>query len=160
MKILMVCLGNICRSPLAEGILQEKAYRAGLEWIVESAGTNGFHTGEPPHPLSQKVARLNGIDISKQLSRRFIKSDLDHYDKIYVMAADVLDEMKRILAGNPYGNKVELFLNTLYPGQNMDVPDPWYGPEKGYHEVYTLIEEACDAIIEKYLVSAKQTEKI
>ena len=160
MKILMVCLGNICRSPLAEGILQEKANRAGLEWIVESAGTNGFHTGEPPHPLSQKVARLNGIDISKQLSRKFIKSDLEQYDKIYVMAADVLDEMKRVLAGKPYDNKVELFLNTLYPGQNMDVPDPWYGSEKGYHEVYTLIEEACDAIIEKYWVSAKQTEQL
>lgn len=160
MKILMVCLGNICRSPLAEGILQEKANRAGLDWIVESAGTNGFHTGEPPHPLSQKVARLHGIDICKQRSRKFIKSDLEQYDKIYVMAADVLDDMKRILAGNPYSNKVELFLNTLYPGQNMDVPDPWYGPEKGYHEVYTLIEEACDAIIEKYLVSAKQTEQL
>ncbi len=160
MKILMVCLGNICRSPLAEGILQEKAKRAGLDWIVESAGTNGFHTGEPPHPLSQKIARLNGIDISKQRSRRFIKSDLEQYDKIYVMAADVLDDMKRILAGKPYSNKVEFFLNTLYPGKNMDVPDPWYGPEKGYHEVYTLIEEACDAIIEKYLVSAKQTEQL
>ncbi len=117
----MVCLGNICRSPLAEGILQEKARQAGLKWIVESAGTNGFHTGEPPHPLSQKVARLNGIDISKQLSRKFIKSDLDHYDKIYVMADDVLREMKTILAGKTLGNKVEMFLNTLYPGQNMDV---------------------------------------
>ncbi|MFT3910388.1 MAG: low molecular weight protein-tyrosine-phosphatase [Ferruginibacter sp.] len=160
MKILMVCLGNICRSPLAEGILQEKANKAGLDWIVESAGTNGFHTGEPPHPLSQKVARLNGIDISKQRSRKFIKSDLEQYDKIYAMAEDVLDEMKRIHAGKPHDNKVELFLNTLYPGKNMDVPDPWYGPEKGYHEVYTLIEEACDAIIEKYLVSAKQTEQL
>ncbi len=160
MKILMVCLGNICRSPLAEGILQEKANRAGLDWIVESAGTNGFHTGEPPHPLSQKIARLNGIDISKQRSRRFIKSDLEQYDKIYVMAADVLDDMKRILAGKAHNNKVDFFLNALYPGKNMDVPDPWYGPEKGYHEVYTLIEEACDAIIEKYLVSAKQTEQL
>lgn len=160
MKILMVCLGNICRSPLAEGILQEKANRAGLTWVVESAGTNGFHTGEAPHPLSQKVARLNGLDISKQLSRKFIKTDLDHYDKIYVMANDVLTEMKRILAGKPFGNQVELFLDTLYPNLNMDVPDPWYGAEEGYHEVYTLIEKACDAIVENYLVSAIQTEKI
>ena len=157
MKILMVCLGNICRSPLAEGILQDKAKRAGLDWIVESAGTNGFHTGEAPHPLSQKVASLHGIDICKQVSRKFIKADLDIYDKIYVMADDVLNEMKRILAGKPHGNKVDYFLNSLYSGQNMDVPDPWYGPEEGYHEVYTLIEKACDAIIEQYMVKNKQT---
>jgi protein-tyrosine phosphatase len=160
MKILMVCLGNICRSPLAEGILQEKAKRAGLNWMVESAGTNGFHTGEPPHTLSQKVARLNGIDISKQRARRFMKSDIDGYDKIYEMADDVLNEMKRILAEKPFENKVEFFLDSLYPGKNMDVPDPWYGPEKGYHEVYELIEKACDAIIEKYMVSVKITESI
>ena len=66
MKILMVCLGNICRSPLAEGILQDKAWKAGLKWSVESAGTNGYHTGEAPHPLSQKVARINGVDISNK----------------------------------------------------------------------------------------------
>src|ERR1700750_2147739 len=113
MKILMVCLGNICRSPLAEGILQEKANRAGLEWIVESAGTNGYHTGEPPHPLSQKVAKLNGIDISKQVARRFIKADADKYDKIYVMAADVFNDVKRILG--THTNKVEMFLKCLYP---------------------------------------------
>src|SRR5262245_38229971 len=69
MKILMVCLGNICRSPLAEAILQEKAFKAGLNWSVESAGTNGLHDGEPPHPLSQKVARMNGIEICNQRSR-------------------------------------------------------------------------------------------
>ncbi|MEO8771679.1 MAG: low molecular weight protein-tyrosine-phosphatase [Ferruginibacter sp.] len=160
MKILMVCLGNICRSPLAEGILQDKARRAGLDWIVDSAGTNGFHTGEAPHPLSQKVARLHGIDISKQVSRKFIKADLDSYDKIYVMADDVLNEMKKILAGKPFDNKVDYFLNNLYPGKNMDVPDPWYGAEEGYHEVYSLIEKACDAIIEEYKVKNKQTVSI
>ncbi len=158
MKILMVCLGNICRSPMAEGILQQKARQASLNWIVESAGTNGYHTGEPPHPLSQKVAKMNGVDISKQVSRRFTKADLDKYDKIYVMAADVLNNVKRILG--THNNKVEMFLESLYPGQHMDVPDPWYGPESGYHEVYTLIDKACDAIIEKYQVTKKQTEKI
>ena len=80
MKFLMVCLGNICRSPLAEGILQHKAKAAGLNWIVESAGTNGYHTGEPPHHLSQKVALLNGINISNQKSRKFIAKDLNEYD--------------------------------------------------------------------------------
>jgi protein-tyrosine phosphatase len=160
MKILMVCLGNICRSPLAEGILQHKARKSGLNWTVDSAGTNGFHTGEAPHHLSQKVAKLNGVDISRQVSRKFVKADLALYDKIFVMAADVREEMKGILGGNIPDDKVELFLNMLYPGKNMDVPDPWYGTEKGYHEVYALIDEACNAIIEKYGVSAKQTAKI
>lgn len=147
MKILMVCLGNICRSPLAEGILQEKAGAAGLRWVVHSAGTNGYHTGEPPHPLSQKVAQLNGIDISCQRSRDFRPEDFREYDRIYAMANDVLREMKKI-AGKAYDPaKTDLLMNALYPGKNLDVPDPWYGGEQGYHEVYRLINMACDGII-------------
>jgi len=150
MKILMVCLGNICRSPLAEGILQQKARAAGLDWTIDSAGTNGYHTGEAPHRLSQKVALANGIDISKQKARQFLTADLQRFDKIYAMAGDVIDEMKWI-AGNQYnGQKVDLLLNELYPGRNKDVPDPWYGPEPGYHHVFDLIDKACDKIIEKY----------
>lgn len=156
MKILMVCLGNICRSPLAEGILKEKASKAGLSWIVESAGTNSFHTGEPPHILSQKVARVHGIDISNQRARKFEKSDLMDYDKIYAMAGDVIFNIQKISAELYSDKKVELFLNELYPAENMDVPDPWYGPEPGYHEVYHLIDKACDALIENYLIKTNQ----
>lgn len=152
MKILMVCLGNICRSPLAEGILQDKAWKAGLNWSVDSAGTNGYHTGETPHHLSIKVATLNGIDISKQRSRKFTAADFDQYDKIYAMADDVLDDMKRIAKKSFDENKVDLLLNELYPGQNRDVPDPWYGPEAGYHDVFTLIDKACEQIINKQKV--------
>src|SRR5271154_6640405 len=96
MKILMVCLGNICRSPLAEGILRDKIEKAHLNWTVDSAGTNGYHVGEAPHPLSQKVARLNSIDISRQRARRFTAADFQRFDKIYAMAGDVIDEMRRI----------------------------------------------------------------
>src|SRR5687767_1333473 len=96
MKILMVCLGNICRSPLAEGILQDKAFRRGLPWSIESAGTESYHIGEPPHPLSQKVAMLNGIDICNQRARKFRASDFEAYDKIYALSSDVLDEIRRI----------------------------------------------------------------
>jgi protein-tyrosine phosphatase len=149
MKILMVCLGNICRSPLAEGILQHKADEAGLNWTVDSAGTNSYHIGEPPHHLSQKVAKLNGIDICKQRARRFVKEDFDRYDKIYAMADDVLDDIKRIAKDKYDPAKADLFLNELHPGKNASVPDPWYGTEPGYHEVYKLIEEGCDAIIKK-----------
>ena len=150
MKILMVCLGNICRSPLAEGVLQEKAWKAGLQWSVESAGTNGYHLGEAPHPLSQKVARLNKIDISKQRSRRFVAEDFDRFDKIYAMSDDVIDDMKRIAKNKFDEKKVDLLLNELFPGKNVDVPDPWYGPEPGYHDVFKMINDACDIIISKY----------
>ena len=150
MKILMVCLGNICRSPLAEGILQDKAFKAGLTWSIESAGTNSYHTGEPPHPLSQKVARIKGLDISKQRARRFCAEDFEVYDKIYALAGDVIEEMKRIAGKKFQQSKVDLLMNELYPGKNMDVPDPWYGPEPGYHEAFNLIDKACYKIMEKY----------
>ena len=153
MKILMVCLGNICRSPLAEAILQDKAFKAGLTWSIESAGTNSYHIGEPPHPLSQKVARLNGMDISKQRARRFSAADFEVYDKIYALAQDVLEDMKRIAGKKFEPSKVDLLMNELYPGKNLDVPDPWYGPEPGYHEAFKLIEKVCDKIVEKYRVT-------
>jgi protein-tyrosine phosphatase len=151
MKILMVCLGNICRSPMAEGILQEKAWKAGLNWSVESAGTNGYHIGEPPHRLSIKVAKQNGIDIGKQRSRRFIADDFDQYDRIYAMAADVLEDMKRISRHKFDPGKVSLFLDEAYPGKGGDVPDPWYGDEPDYHEVFEILDKACDSIIKKHI---------
>lgn len=145
----MVCLGNICRSPLAEGILQQKAFEAGLAWSVDSAGTNSYHTGEAPHPLSQKVAKLNGIDISQQRARRFMAADFEVYDKIYALADDVMDDMKRIAKNKFDPSKTDLLMNELYPGKNMNVPDPWYGTEPGYHEVYKMLDKVCDAIIKK-----------
>lgn len=143
----MVCLGNICRSPLAEGILQHKAQLAGLNWTVDSAGTNGYHNGEAPHPLSQKMARINGIDISHQRSRMFTAEDMNRFDKIFAMAKDVRTEMKRIAGKHWKPEKVELILNVLEPGANLDVPDPWYGPEDEYHEVFELLEKACQSLI-------------
>jgi protein-tyrosine phosphatase len=150
MKILMVCLGNICRSPLAEGILKHRVKEAGLHWQIDSAGTNGYHVGEPPHKLSQKVAKLNGIDICQQRGRLFSKTDFDKYDKIYALADDVLDEIKWMAKEKFDPLKADLLMNELYPGKNSSVPDPWYGPEPGYHEVYTMIDAACSAIIKKY----------
>lgn len=146
----MVCLGNICRSPLAEGILQDKAFAAGLTWTVESAGTNSYHTGEPPHPLSQKVAHFNGIDICKQRARKFSAADFEVYDKIYALAGDVIEEMRHIAKNKFDASKVDLLMNELYPGKNMDVPDPWNGPEQGFHEAYKLIDKACGAVVAKY----------
>ncbi|RZS72536.1 protein tyrosine phosphatase [Pseudobacter ginsenosidimutans] len=146
----MVCLGNICRSPLAEGILQFKVQEAGLGWTVDSAGTNGYHIGDAPHHLSQKVALLHGIDISCQRARRFRADDFNHYDMIYALAGDVLHEIKRT-AGNQYDtSKVQLLMDTIHPGKQIDVPDPYYGEEPGYHEVFELISNACDQIIQQF----------
>jgi protein-tyrosine phosphatase len=150
MKILMVCLGNICRSPLAEGILKHKAKQAGLDWMIESAGTNGYHIGEAPHHLSQKVARLNGIDICEQKARQFVKQDFQRYDKIYAMANDVILDMKRIGKEAFDAEKTDLLMNELYPGEDRSVFDPWYGEEPGYHDVYKMIDAACEQIIQKY----------
>jgi protein-tyrosine phosphatase len=157
MKILMVCLGNICRSPLAEGILQDKAFKAGLSWSVESAGTETYHIGNPPHPLSQKVARQNGIDICNQRARRFERTDFERFDKIYAMSGDVIDEIRRIAGKNFNPGKVDLLMNEVYPGENLDVPDPWYaGTEPGFQHAFKLIDEACEKIIEKYSTVNRQ----
>jgi protein-tyrosine phosphatase len=150
MKILMVCLGNICRSPLGEGIMQKKAADAGLDWIIDSAGTNGYHIGEPPHKLSQKVALHFGLDISKQISRSFVKEDFDRFDKIYAMADDVLDDIRYIAKEKFDPAKAILLLDEVYPGQHKEVPDPWSKIEIEYYKVYDLLDKTCDAIISKY----------
>jgi protein-tyrosine phosphatase len=156
MKVLMVCLGNICRSPIAEGVLQYKANLAGLQWVVDSAGTNGFHVGEAPHPLSQKVAKSNGIDISNQISRQFTREDFKNFDLIFAMADDVLLDMKRIGIDQFDDKKTSLFLDSLYPGKHKNVPDPWYGSEDGYIEVFEMINKGCDAIIQQYSTKENQ----
>lgn len=150
MKILMVCLGNICRSPLAEGILKKMADVKGLNWVIDSAGTEASHVGDPPHRLSQKVAREHGMDISSQRARRFKKSDLQDFDKIYVMAEDVYQDILDISGKEADLSKVDLLLNEIYPGEDQSVPDPWYGGEDGYHEAWDLIFSACSQIIETY----------
>lgn len=156
MRVLMVCLGNICRSPLGEGILQHHAWKAGLQWTVESAGTGNWHIGEHPHPLSTKVAKLNGIDISKQRARQFVKEDFERFDIIYVMDSGNYNEVKRI-SGNFFDEtKIDLLLNESYPGQNRNVPDPWFGEEDGYHKVFVMIQNACEKVIEKHEALSKK----
>ncbi len=150
MKILMTCLGNICRSPMAEGILQQLADEKGLSWEVDSAGTNGIHTGEPPHRSSQKVCKEHGFDISHQRSVDFKAEDFEIYDKIYVFAADVMHDVQKIAGGDFVASKVDYFLNELNPGQNQDVIDPWYGGEDGYYAVFDQIKKGCEAIVKRY----------
>ncbi|HTN17670.1 MAG TPA: low molecular weight protein-tyrosine-phosphatase [Chitinophagaceae bacterium] len=150
MKILMVCLGNICRSPIAEGVLQKKACDAGLDWQIDSAGTNRYHTGEAPHHFSQKVCLQHGIDISGQCARTFTAKDFQQYDIIYALAMDVYGEIEKVSDSKTQMHKVKLFLSELEEGNTESVPDPWYGDESGYLPVYQLIERTCTAIISKY----------
>jgi len=150
MKILMVCLGNICRSPIAEGVLKALVRRNGLDWEVASAGTESYHIGEAPHRFSQKVCLSHGIDISAQRARRFVRDDFRYYDRIYALADDVREEIRRIGGAGADMSKVDLLLNELHDNCNASVPDPWYGGEEGYAPVYEMIYQACEAIIRKY----------
>lgn len=145
----MVCLGNICRSPMAEGIMQHLIQENGLAWTVDSAGTESYHVGEPPHLFAQKVCKAHGIDISGQRARQFTANDFERFDKIYALAADVQAEIGQVPHRLEDGRKVCLFLNELHPGANESVPDPWYGPEAGYLPVYDLIAKTCRAIVAK-----------
>ncbi|MBS1782084.1 MAG: low molecular weight phosphotyrosine protein phosphatase [Bacteroidetes bacterium] len=145
----MVCLGNICRSPIAEGVLKFKAKQHGLDWQIDSAGTESYHIGEPPHRFSQKICLTHGIDISGQRARQFVVADFNYYDKIYAMASDVYDEIVQIGDKQADINKVSLLMNEVYENANISVPDPWYGDEAGYTPVFDMIDKACEAIIEK-----------
>ncbi len=150
MRVLFVCIGNICRSPMAEGILKKLAADNRLNWTIDSAAVESYHIGEPPHRLSQKICKLNDIDISTQRARKFSVSDLDTFDLIYALATDVQENMLHICGNNDGVEKINLFLNEQYPNQNRSVPDPWYGNEDGYHTVFDIIKKGCETIIQKY----------
>lgn len=149
MRILMVCLGNICRSPLAEGIMREKAQEAGLDITVDSAGTAAYHAGEPPDRRSQEVAKKHGIDISKQRARQFGVSDFDIFDKIFVMDSSNYEDVVALTADAEDAGKVDHILNTIYPGKNRPVPDPYYGGRDGFKNVYDMLEKSCNIIVER-----------
>lgn len=146
----MVCLGNICRSPLAEGIMQHHVNNSGLDWIIDSAGTGGYHIGEQPHILSQKVSLQNGIAIGNQKARQFVPDDMVNFDRIYVMDEDNYADVQRLSGTLWNAKKTHYLLDVLYPGEKKGVPDPWYGTEKDFHSVFGLINKACEKIIENY----------
>ena len=147
MKILMVCLGNICRSPLAQGILESK--NSGI--FVDSAGFESYHQGDPPDMRAQRTARNHGIDISKQRQRSFKVEDFDIFDKIYVMdSMNYYDVSREARYGSKDMEKVDYILNEIYPGENRSVPDPYYGGADGFEKVYEMLDLACEKIVNKY----------
>ena len=146
MKILMVCLGNICRSPLAEGIMKQKVREAELDWEVDSAGTGHWHAGELPDRRSIVTAGQHGIDIRDQRARQFQVADFDHFDKIFVMDTQNLSDVLRLARSDEHRAKVELILNYTHPGQDRSVPDPYYDDD-GFEEVFQLLDQACEAFV-------------
>lgn len=143
-KILMVCLGNICRSPLAEGILKSKL--SSDDALVDSAGTANYHSGSQPDRRSIAVARKYGLDISKQRGRQFVVEDFDRFDFIYAMDQSNYQNIIRLARNEADKNKVEMILNLVHPNQNFDVPDPYYGGDHGFETVYQMLDEACNII--------------
>lgn len=148
-KILMVCLGNICRSPLAEGILASKLPKD--KFTVDSAGTGSWHIGHAPDERSIAVAKKNKLDISKQKGRQFTASDFDFFDYIYVMDNSNYSDVMELSKNQEQKNKVQLILNELFPNENVDVPDPYYGVPNGFDAVYKMLDEVCDLIALKLI---------
>lgn len=146
MKILMVCLGNICRSPLAEGILKAKLPK---DYVVDSAGTGAWHTGQQPDKRSIATAKNRGLDITNQRARQFKVSDFDTFDYIYVMDNSNYKDVLSLAPTEESKSKVRLILNEIFPNENVDVPDPYYGGDDGFENVFDMLDQACEAIARK-----------
>jgi len=144
MKILMVCLGNICRSPLAHGIMENLVKEKGLDWEVDSAGTGDWHIGQAPDQRSIAVARQYGIDISSQCCRQFTIQDFDDYDRIFVMDRMNLRDVLNLSRDEEDRAKIRLLLDK------EEVPDPYY-EDSQFDPVFRMIENGCRAILEKEL---------
>lgn len=143
----MVCLGNICRSPLAEGILQSKLNPE--LFTVDSAGTSSYHIGNKPDPRSISTAKKHNIDITKQRARQFTKQDFIDFDIIYAMDKSNFANIIALAENEAQHSKVKLILNESFPDKNLDVQDPYYGGDNGFEKVYTLLADASEKISTK-----------
>ena len=146
MKILMVCLGNICRSPLAEGILSSKGKHLKIE--VDSAGTAAYHIGKQPDIRSIEIANKYTIDLNQQRARQFSRADFDEFDIIYAMDTNNYAHLISLASSETERNKIRMILNEINPNAYQSVPDPYYGGENGFQDVYNMLDKACDKIIQ------------
>lgn len=143
----MVCLGNICRSPLAEGILKSKIDPEKVE--VDSAATSDYHIGHSPDQRSVEIAQKNQLDITYQKGRQFTREDFDNFDQIYVMDMSNYHDVIRLARTEQDKQKVSLILNEIFPGENVEVPDPYHGGPEGFQRVFEMLDEACTIIAQK-----------
>jgi protein-tyrosine phosphatase len=146
MKILMVCLGNICRSPLAEGILSLKGKHLNLE--VDSAGTAAYHIGKQPDIRSIEIANKYTIDLNQQRARQFSRADFDKFDIIYAMDTNNYAHLISLASTETERNKIRMILNEINPNAYQSVPDPYYGGENDFQDIYNMLDKACDKIIQ------------
>ena len=146
MKILMVCLGNICRSPLAEGILSIKGKHLNLE--VDSAGTAAYHIGKQPDIRSIEIANKYTIDLNQQRARQFSRADFDKFDIIYAMDTNNYAHLISLASTETERNKIRMILNEINPKAYQSVPDPYYGGENGFQDIYNMLDKACEKIIQ------------
>ncbi len=149
MKILMVCLGNICRSPMAEGIMRSKINKYDLDVMVDSCGTASYHVGDSPDGRAQSTLKSHGNDISGLRGRQFKTSDFDSFDLIYTMDIDNYHNILALARNQKDKDKVDMIMNKLYPGENIPVPDPYYGGQKGFEDVFEMLDLACEKIAEE-----------
>lgn len=143
----MVCLGNICRSPLAEGILKSKVDASKI--FVDSAGTGHWHVGDKPDKRSIAVGKKYNIDITNQRGRQFSSIDFENFDLIYVMDNSNKENVLTLAETDSQREKVKLILDEIFPGENVDVPDPYFGGNAGFENVFKMLDEACDQIVKR-----------
>lgn len=146
----MVCLGNICRSPLAEGIMRSKLKEHNLPYEVDSAGTGNWHQGEAPDHRSIKIAAENGIDISKQIARGFTSSDFEEFDVIFAMDQSNLQTLNDRAKNEEQRSKLKLFLKEANYIDSIEVPDPYYGNLNNFREVFKMLDESCETLVQQW----------
>lgn len=148
-KILMVCLGNICRSPMADGLLRKKIKENNLDVEVDSAGTGDWHVGDAPDPRMRDTAKNMGTPIDDLRGRQFTVSDYDNFDQIYVMDKSNYENVIKLARNEADKSKVKMILNEIMPGENAEVPDPYFGGDQGFVDVYNMLDRATDKILDK-----------
>lgn len=148
-RVLMVCLGNICRSPLAEGILKSKV--ASTKVTVDSAGTANYHIGKGPDPRSIATAASYNIDITDQRARQFTVEDFDEFDHIFAMDKENYKNIIALARNKSDIDKVALMLDILNVPETKEVPDPYYGGDQGFEDVYKLLDKSTDLVIKRIL---------
>jgi len=149
--ILIVCKGNICRSPLAHGLLDKKVNAAGLPWVIDSAGTGHWHIGKLPDSRSIKVADQHGLDIRYQRARQFDVEDFDKFDTIYVMDRQNMEVVSNLSRSQSDLDKVELIMSVISPTQEVVVPDPFHNGQENFERVYEVLDMVTDQIVAKAL---------
>ncbi|AEA44708.1 low molecular weight protein-tyrosine-phosphatase [Fluviicola taffensis] len=156
MRILMVCLGNICRSPMADGWLRHKTKQHGLNLEVDSAGTANYHVGKKPDHRMRRLSLDFGVSIDELRARQFSVADFDNYDIIFAMDQNNEQNILQLARNNKEKEKVKLLLNELHPNQNLEVPDPYYGTDANFKEVIELLDHATDAFLFNHQLITKQ----